>query len=267
MAERGPFLYAAPPAPHFTRECALCNIGLDSPNAGDMLTVRFINSTLERVAPAWHCPAWDGSDACCNPEFSGASNDVEYVLDLVDAIKSRHNVDPDRVYLFGIATGGFMANRIACQAPDVFAGIATFAGGVWAEKSRCDPPAGTSTNVLNIHGEADLTVPIEGGVNFAGVPFPGQNETVDTFAAKFRCEPGMASPPGTLVLPVGDGSAQREVDAKVVTFGGCANGVEVEQWTLPGVDHFMENSTSYAMFDAALEWLASKNKRDHRSVA
>ena len=114
MAERGPFLYAAPTAPHFTRKCALCNIGLDSPNAGDMLTVRFINSTLERVAPAWHCPAWDGSDACCNPEFSGASNDVEYVLDLVDAIKSRHNVDPDRVYLFGIATGGFMANRIAC---------------------------------------------------------------------------------------------------------------------------------------------------------
>ena len=70
-----------------------------------------------------------------------------------------------------------------------------------------------------------------------------------------------------MTLPVGDGSAQREVDAKVVTFGGCANGVEVEQWTLPGVDHFMENPTSYAMFDAALEWLESKNRRDRRSAA
>ena len=171
MAERGPFLYAAPTAPHFTRKCALCNIGLDSPNAGDMLTVRFINSTLERVAPGWHCPAWDGSDACCNPEFSGASNDVKYVLDLVDAIKSRHNVGGQGLPLQH-RHRRFMANRIACQAPDVFAGIATFAGSVWAEKSRCDPPAGASTNVLNIHGDADLTVPIEGGVNFAGVPFP-----------------------------------------------------------------------------------------------
>jgi len=123
VAERGPFLYATPTAPHHTRKCALCNIGMDSPNFGDMLTVRFINSTLDRVAPAWSCPAWDGSDACCNPEFAGDSDDVEYVLDLIDAIKLRYNVDHDRVYLFGVATGGFMANRIACQAP-----VATFAG-------------------------------------------------------------------------------------------------------------------------------------------
>ena len=60
VVERGPFLYATPTAPHHTRKCALCNIGMDSPNVGDMLTVRFINSTLDRVAPAWSCPAWDG---------------------------------------------------------------------------------------------------------------------------------------------------------------------------------------------------------------
>ena len=50
--------------------------------------------------------------------------------------------------------------------------------------------------MLNIHGDADLTVPIEGGVNFAGVPFPGQNETVDVFAAKFGCEPAARRPRG-----------------------------------------------------------------------
>jgi hypothetical protein len=176
VAERGPFLYATPTAPHHTRKCALCNIGMDSPNVGDMLTVRFINSTLDRVAPAWSCPAWDGSDGeyffcsltVCPYELCvlqpvatrnlpGDSDDVEYVLDLIDAIKLRYNVDHDRVYLFGVATGGFMANRIACQAPDVFAAVATFAGSVWKDSSRCAPPKGTATNVLNIHGEADLT--------------------------------------------------------------------------------------------------------------
>ena len=69
------------------------------------------------------------------------------------------------------------------------------------------------------------------------------------------------------MLPVGDGSAQREVDAKVATFGDCTGNVEVEQWTLPGVDHFMETPTSYAVFDAALEWLMSKNRRNGQSPA
>jgi poly(3-hydroxybutyrate) depolymerase len=121
--------------------------------------------------------------------------------------------------------------------------------------------------VLNIHGEADLTVPITGGTNFAGVSFPGQDETVDTLASKFNCAPAISSPRGTLVLPVGDGSAQKEVDAKVATFGECTGNVEVEQWTLPGVDHFMETPTSYAVFDAALEWLMSKNRRNGQSPA
>ena len=41
----------------------------------------------------------------------------------------------------------------------------------------------------------------------------------------------------------------------------------MEQWTLPGVDHFMETPTSYAVFDAALEWLMSKNRRNGQSPA
>lgn len=93
----------------------------------------------------------------------------------------------------GIATGGFMANRLACEAPEMFAGVVSFAGSTWKDPSRCDPPAGAATNLLNIHGDADLTVPIDGGVNFVGVEFPSADAAVDTFADTFGCVPRAAA--------------------------------------------------------------------------
>ena len=36
------------------------------------------------------------------------------------------------------------------------------AGSTWSDAARCDPPAGAATNILNIHGTSDLTVPIGG---------------------------------------------------------------------------------------------------------
>jgi poly(3-hydroxybutyrate) depolymerase len=78
--------------------------------------VQWINQTLGRVAPAFECPSWDGSDACCNPELAGKGDDVQYVLSVVEAITAKYNVDMSRIYLMGIATGGFMVNRIACEA-------------------------------------------------------------------------------------------------------------------------------------------------------
>ena len=96
-------------------------------------------------------------------------------------------VDPNRVYLVGIATGGFMANRFACERPDLVAGVVTFAGGVWNDAAKCAGSPATTNGVLSIHGDADKTVPIEGGVNFAGVRFPSA-ERVEILADAFACD-------------------------------------------------------------------------------
>lgn len=265
LVEGEGFLYATPKAPHSTRKCALCNVGEDSPNVADRLTVQYINQTMARVAPAFECPAWDGSDACCNPEQGGRGDDVAYLLSVVDAIAGRYDVDRSRVYLLGIATGGFMANRLACEAPEVFAGVATFAGATWSDPTRCDPPLGAATNVLNMHGTADLTVPIEGGANFAGVPFPSADVTVDTLAERFGCVPrSAANVEGAFTLPAAPGSPTGDVDVSVTTFTGCGEDrtMEVEQWTLDGVDHFLEEPTSRAMFSAAVRWLMGKTRSE-----
>lgn len=68
----------------------------------------WINQTLGRVAPAFECPAWDGSDACCNPEQGGKGDDVQYLKSVVEAITAKYNVDTSRIYLMGEACQQFL---------------------------------------------------------------------------------------------------------------------------------------------------------------
>ena len=71
---------------------------------------------------------------------------------------------------------------------------------------------GSATNLLNIHGDADLTVPIDGGANFAGVEFPSADVTVDTFAEKFGCVPRAAADTGGgFTLPAAPGQGLRRL--------------------------------------------------------
>jgi len=105
--------YVTPTSPTTTRQCALCNLGDDSPNVADRLTTSWINNTLARIAPAFVCNTWDGSDACCAPEKGGEGNDVAFIADVIRAVvdgEHKSFVDENRVYLVGIATGGRAAS-------------------------------------------------------------------------------------------------------------------------------------------------------------
>jgi poly(hydroxyalkanoate) depolymerase family esterase len=47
---------------------------------------------------------------------------------IVEQVRSTHNIDPDRVYVAGVSAGGAMASILAATYPDLFAGLAIFAG-------------------------------------------------------------------------------------------------------------------------------------------
>lgn len=262
--------YVTPVSPTTTRQCALCNLGEDSPNVADRLTTRWINNTLARVAPAFSCPTWDGSDACCAPEKGGRGTDVDFVAGVIDAVVNGEHaasVDPDRVYLVGIATGGFMANRVACERPDLVAGVVTFAGGVWNDAAKCAGSRVDDVAILAMHGDADTTVPIEGGENFAGVPFPSADRAASILADAFACdeepERGRAE---SFALPAAEDSPLGSVAVDARRRTGCgAGGGTVERWTLRGVDHFWEEETGRAMFEQATKWLFSFRKTKNAS--
>lgn len=70
---------------------------------------------------------WNASDACC--DFYHTGTDASgYLHQLLETVKSRYPVDPDRVYLIGHSNGAFIAYRMACEhAADVTA-IVSLAG-------------------------------------------------------------------------------------------------------------------------------------------
>jgi predicted esterase len=57
------------------------------------------------------------------------SGTEEFVLELVEAAKRTARVDPDRVYVTGHSMGGYGSWALGAHHPDVFAGVAAYAGG------------------------------------------------------------------------------------------------------------------------------------------
>ncbi|MFN7880033.1 MAG: alpha/beta hydrolase family esterase, partial [Sphingobacteriia bacterium] len=70
------------------------------------------------VSPLGNGYTWaDGRNT--NADQAGI-DDVGFLLNLVDSLKEQYNIDTNRVYLCGFSNGGFMVQRMACQAPERF---------------------------------------------------------------------------------------------------------------------------------------------------
>ncbi len=86
-----------------------------------------------------------------------AANDMNFISNLIDSIKSQYNIDLNRVYSCGYSNGGFMSYDMACYLNSRIAAVASVAGGmIVSHDSSCHPAH--PTPVLEIHGAADSCV-------------------------------------------------------------------------------------------------------------
>lgn len=129
---------------------------------------------LERPALSWAMPAireryrayvlvpqfeqrsanYDSPDA---PTRAEASPALPAMLELVEQVASRHEVDRDRIYAVGFSMGGSTAWLSAAARPDLFAAIVPISGvapGNEAAKALIGVPAWV------MHGDADTENPI-----------------------------------------------------------------------------------------------------------
>ena len=89
-------------------------------------------------------------------------DDVGFISSLTDGLVEKANVDPKRVYVTGMSNGAMMAYRLACEASDKIAAIASVAGAMPEPiASQCSPARAVS--ILAINGTEDPIVPWEGG--------------------------------------------------------------------------------------------------------
>lgn len=95
------------------------------------------------------------------PGYSLTTDDVGFFRALVADLSARFSLDPKRVYVAGFSNGGFMAQRLACEAPDLFAAFASVgAAGFGGLPLVCRTPRPVS--LLLMHGTLDAVVPFEG---------------------------------------------------------------------------------------------------------
>lgn len=89
------------------------------------------------------------------------TDDVAFLLAVLDQVSEMLPVDPARVYAAGYSMGGMMAFRAACEAPDRFRAVASVAATLpeyLVRTCAAAPPI----PVLLIHGTSDTQIPWDG---------------------------------------------------------------------------------------------------------
>ena len=87
---------------------------------------------------------------------------MKFIRAAVDQTTKDFPIDRSRVFATGISNGAIMSHRLAAEASDVFAAVATVAGEMAPSMAEHFQPQ-YSVSVLIIHGDADPLVPIGGG--------------------------------------------------------------------------------------------------------
>ncbi|HVI52890.1 MAG TPA: PHB depolymerase family esterase [Candidatus Sulfotelmatobacter sp.] len=109
------------------------------------------------------------------------TDDVAFLMALVDSLAGTGLADPHRVYVAGIANGGMMALRLACELSERISGIAVVAAnmpvGIDCAPSRPVP-------AVFFHGTQDRFIPWDGGyvLQWANIDRGKVESVADTLA-------------------------------------------------------------------------------------
>lgn len=126
------------------------------------------------------------------------ANDLLFLSQLIDSLKTIYNIDPNAIYSTGLSNGGFMSNYLACNLSNKIAAIGGVAGTMFTTFNfTCNP--GRPVPVMHIHGTADGTVPYLGNA---------QEIAVDTLMKLWRIKNNCSAVPTTSAVPninTGDG--------------------------------------------------------------
>lgn len=99
----------------------------------------------------------DARNIATNPD----SNDVDFLIRLVEAVAESHPIDFTRVYAAGISNGGHMALRLAAEVPEKLAAVAAVAAAnpdpIFARRPQ------QPISVMLMNGTHDRFTPYDGG--------------------------------------------------------------------------------------------------------
>lgn len=131
--------------------------------------------------------SWNAGPKCCSPANEDGIDDVGVIRAITEELIAKGlNIDLKRVFLDGMSNGGYLSNRIACEDPELVAGIAVVVGSMGYDSvDQCQPS--TPVPVLMISGGDDNLASREETFNRWLVLNNCKNSTSETIGV-FSCE-------------------------------------------------------------------------------
>jgi polyhydroxybutyrate depolymerase len=166
-------------------------------------------------------------------------DDVRFLGALADKLIDDLGVDRQRVFAAGVSSGGFMALRLALEAPSRFRAVAAVSAGVPAPENFKCKPVGAGTSVMIMNGTKDPLVPFDGGeVNLLGLFYQTGKVRSARDSAQYLADlERIAGPPAS----VADGArVQRSLwrngagpEVELVVIEGGGHGMPQPYWRRP----------------------------------
>ena len=125
---------------------------------------------------------------CCAGARDANIDDVGFVREMLQHLRSQLNVDPDRIFATGMSNGAMFAYGLACEMSETFKAIASVAGSDGTR--RCTPKVPVS--ILEIHAQNDEMVLFQGGAGRNSpmlADFPSVADTMSKWARLDGCQP------------------------------------------------------------------------------
>lgn len=148
-----------------------------------------------------------------------------------------------------------MAHRLGCELSRELSAVVSLAG--TASPGRSDCRATTPVSVLQIHGDSDVGVRYDGGVNIMGKgggAYLGAVEMTARWARDDRCKATRA-----VGAPIDLESKLPGEETTVSSFEGCRAGSDVTLWTIVGGSHVPAVATNFA--ELVWRWLEAHPRK------
>ncbi|WP_298075667.1 PHB depolymerase family esterase [uncultured Corynebacterium sp.] len=126
--------------------------------------------------------AWEGAPYAT----SKRGQDVDFVRQIVNELDRKFNVDRNRIYATGMSNGGGFVMNLACQAPDLIAGVVSVSGAFYNPVNEGCAPESVPTFV--IHGQQDELTHYNGGT-LHNAPYLPAPRLIHSRALRNGCAP------------------------------------------------------------------------------
>jgi polyhydroxybutyrate depolymerase len=205
---------------------AFCDIGSNTtPFTGDGTSGGFITQSNTNgfilIMPNGYDGSWNGG-TCCGAAQSMNLDDVSLMRAILAEVEQHVTIDTSRVYAAGFSNGGFMADRLACEASDMIAAVFTGSGSIMTTPVSACKPA-NKVAVLGTHGDG----------NDVFVSYSGDQASMAQFASANGC----STTTSASTFPASAGTAGAKGSVSCVSYNGCPSGGQVTFCSIIGGGH------------------------------